>query len=460
VDRLEMEEGIAGHPGVAMSAIAAIPHGPGAHRFVAYVVPGRARAPGSAAEWSDPDQLLESVATHARRLLAGGLVPSAFAVLERLPVRANGKLDREALPAAEPTARWSAHVPPRDEMERLVADIWRSVLGREAIGVHDSFFELGGHSLLAIQVVDRLKRALGVELPVAALTRYRTLAELAARLSELGSAAREGGGPGSLVRLQSGTLPPALVLVHPAGGGVLCYGALTTWLFDRSVYAFEARDACADLPGLASRYVGELLDRGLDGAVCLGGWSLGGVVAFEIATQLVRRGARPVPVILIDSFTSECRAGEAGDPLSLVRAFLRDLSARQDTEPPPLPDDVGDRPPEAILALAHERMRAGGPPTDIELDGLLRRFDVFRGNLLALAAYRPAPYPGPVRLVQAAESPSAVEYWRRLSGDFQSFRLRGDHYGLLRASNAPLLANLLDRILDSSADSAPAAGDG
>ncbi|HEX3757326.1 MAG TPA: amino acid adenylation domain-containing protein [Kofleriaceae bacterium] len=111
------------------------------------------------------------------------MVPSAYVALAALPVTANGKLDRAALPAPDAAAYpHRAYEPPRDDRERRLAEIWAELLHVERVGRHDSFFELGGHSLLAIQLVSRLRKAFGVELALGELFAHARLAELAARL--------------------------------------------------------------------------------------------------------------------------------------------------------------------------------------------------------------------------------------------------------------------------------------
>jgi acyl carrier protein len=109
------------------------------------------------------------------------MVPSAFVSLARMPLTANGKLDRAALPApsTERPGLDSAFVAPRTPLEAELASLWSEVLGIERIGIHDSFFELGGHSLSAVRVMARLQTRSGVQLSLRDVFDRPTIAALA-----------------------------------------------------------------------------------------------------------------------------------------------------------------------------------------------------------------------------------------------------------------------------------------
>lgn len=113
-------------------------------------------------------------------------MPWAIVVVGALPLKANGKVDRRALPSASRVPRnvGDAFVEPRDAVERRLAALWGEVLGVEPIGVEDDFFDLGGHSLLAAELLGTLKEGYGVEVPARVLYLQPTIAELARHLRD------------------------------------------------------------------------------------------------------------------------------------------------------------------------------------------------------------------------------------------------------------------------------------
>jgi amino acid adenylation domain-containing protein len=173
----EIESALREHAAVE-GAVAAV-HGEGADaRLVAYLIPRAPDAPPAGAE----------LRAFLRERLPEYMVPSAFAALEAFPLTPNGKVDRRALPEPDARAKERPFVAPRTPQEQALAEIWREVLRLERVGLEDDFFALGGHSLLATQVLSRVRRELGVELPLRALFEASTVRALAERLPGAGAA--------------------------------------------------------------------------------------------------------------------------------------------------------------------------------------------------------------------------------------------------------------------------------
>jgi acyl carrier protein len=132
------------------------------------------------------DVSVTALREHLGRALPYYMVPTAFVLLERLPLTANGKVDRRALPEPDESRPEleTRYVAPGTAVEEVLVGIWQEVLGVERVGVADNFFELGGHSLLATQVVSRLREALQVEVPLRSLFEQPTVAGLALAVTQ------------------------------------------------------------------------------------------------------------------------------------------------------------------------------------------------------------------------------------------------------------------------------------
>ncbi|HEY0552879.1 MAG TPA: amino acid adenylation domain-containing protein [Thermoanaerobaculia bacterium] len=171
----EIEAALLRHPGIAAAVVLAREDVPGEKSLVGYVVRSAGLAPAGAD--------LAGLRTFLRETLPDYMVPWTFVELPELPVTANGKLDRDALPAPrEARALETAYVAPRNDLERAIGAVWREVLQLDRIGVQESFFEVGGNSLLVARLQSRLREATGRDVPVVELFRHPTIESLARSL--------------------------------------------------------------------------------------------------------------------------------------------------------------------------------------------------------------------------------------------------------------------------------------
>ncbi|UUC47540.1 non-ribosomal peptide synthase/polyketide synthase [Pseudomonas citronellolis] len=155
--------------------VAVLPHeGPGGTQLVAYIVPKE-----------EGDDLREQLRGALKAKLPEHMVPTHLLFLGSLPLTANGKLDRRALPAPDASQAQQAYVAPRSELELALAAIWQEVLQLQQVGLEDNFFELGGHSLLATQVLSRLRQLLDAPLGLRDLFEHPCLGDLAAHIAGL-----------------------------------------------------------------------------------------------------------------------------------------------------------------------------------------------------------------------------------------------------------------------------------
>ncbi|MFI9358439.1 amino acid adenylation domain-containing protein [Streptomyces lydicus] len=388
------------------------------------------------------------------RELPGYMVPARIVLLDELPLTDNGKVDRRLLPSPQGTApRSGAAVAPRDAAERLLADIWAEFFGPACgpVGRTANFFDLGGDSMLAVRMMARIRQRTGRSLPVATLLTRPTVASLAEVLREQPGDE----GRAALVTLRdTGTRPP-LFLVHPVGGDVLCYAGLGALLDDdQPLHALQYPDiepAPRTVADLAAHYADAITERFPDGPYRLGGWSMGGVLALEIAHLLTGRGRTVELVAAVDLLEPPGRAEPASDAALLAR-FARDLAglAGGDWNPAPAEfEPTGDRSPiEELLARARH---AAVLPDEIDAATLERLAGRFLRLSRALADHEPAAYRGRVRLLQAMDGATAptTRQWLDLLGDrAESVDVPGDHYSVMRSPNLQTLAAEFGKALD------------
>jgi amino acid adenylation domain-containing protein len=178
----EIEAVLSQHPGVSATVVIMREDTPGDKRLVAYVVADQWQ-PGTGGE----------LRRYLQQRLPSYMLPATFVALETLPLTANGKVDRRALPRPDQVQprRESAYMAPRTPVEEVLAMIWEQILQREHVGVYDNFLELGGHSLLATQIITRIRQALQVELPLRSLFLTPTVAALAEQV-EIAQQAQQG----------------------------------------------------------------------------------------------------------------------------------------------------------------------------------------------------------------------------------------------------------------------------
>ncbi len=383
------------------------------------------------------------------------------------------------------TCPWVA---PRSDAERRLAGLWESMLGITGLGVEDPFVELGGNSLLALQLVARIRQSFGVDLPANEVLEHPTIAALAARLTSPAPAAAppaeagaaDAGGPppsgrqpaSPLVLLRPAPGGRPFFCVHPTGGGVACYGDLAgCWGDDRPLYGVQAvglldgRQALATIEAMAAHYLAAVRGVAPAGPYLLGGWSLGGTVAFEMAQQLLRQGEETALVALFDAPAPG--TGDAPD-LADDAVLLADVLGL----PPPAAaePDAGtgsgtgaETATEAksrlaaVLATARRQRLPGG---DLDATGVRRLLRISRANIAAAAAYRPRPYQGPMALLRCRIALPGVPFgeamgWEGLAaGGLEVHWVTGGHATML---TRPHVEQLAARLRDCLAAAEPAA---
>jgi amino acid adenylation domain-containing protein len=291
--------------------------------LAAYIVPVKWE---EAAHSSGHTEMVRELRRLVRRALPEYMHPARFVVVEALPREADGRVDRMALPTPpEEEFEVEDYVAPRNKTEEVLATIWQELLNLEKVSVKDSFFDLSGQSLLAVRLFNRIEQACKRRLPVAMLFRAPTIEQLAYELTSCDGTSSEWP---SLVPIQRQGAKPPLFLVHGAGGNVLLYGALAKRLEpDYPLYGLQSRGLDGQskplqtIEEMAVHYLQEIRTVQSSGPYLLGGYCLGGTVAYEMAQRLIAQGESVALVAMFDTynFTRALRSSFASFLLQKLR---------------------------------------------------------------------------------------------------------------------------------------------
>jgi amino acid adenylation domain-containing protein len=446
----EMEAALRGQAGVAQAAVAVQEWGGGGPRLVAYVVAEQGRSVKAG-------ELRERL----RERLPHYMVPSAFVLRESLPLMPSGKVDRRALPAPKHARDedTSNYVAARDLIEVQLLRIWEELLGVSPLGVKDNFFELGGHSLLAVQLVSRIHSLLGQDLPLTTLLAGATVEHIAGIIRNQTSV--EPASP--LVKIQGGDSRPPFFCVHPAGGSVFRFAGLGRHLSaEQPLYGLQARGLNGmvaphtELKVMAADYLEAVRSVQPAGPYLLGGWSMGGVVAFEMAQQLRAAGQEVTLLALMDSSAPrrDDVPPELKDNAGLLTSFAQALGlslAGLDLSWNHLAQLGADDQLDYVLELAK---RADLVPSDIGLHQVRRLLHVFRANIRAMWNYIPTSYDGRITLFRAedelAKHPECVTSgWEALASEgVDMHAVSGNHYSMFLEPHVKALAERLNDCLE------------
>jgi aspartate racemase len=486
VDPGEVESALRAQPAVRDAVVVVRSSDESEARLAAYVVPHPQHV-------FSPGELRHAL----RATLPRYMVPTSFTRLAALPLTPSGKVDRNALQAPDRVEAEldDGSTAPRDPLEAQLAALWAEVLGVREVGVRDNFFDLGGSSLLAIRLLSRIEGRLGVALPLSALFFAATVEELAGLLR----ARAEGPGMSPLVAIQPRGAKSPFVCVHPAGGIVYCFQELARHLgTDRPFFGIQAPGLDGDgapldrVEAMAAHYVAALRQVQPEGPYHLGGWSMGGLVAYEMACQLRDAGQHVATLALLDTqappapggpdpamrelahqLASLARGTElfapfGGDPYdrrrdldnladaALLVEMARDLAAGFGGDPQRLFDHLRGLAPadQRDFVLRHFQLHEvyaleTGP------ERVQRLWEVLRASMGAAARYLARPYPGRAVVFRASARPNARTVdsalgWRSLAeGGVTIHVIPGDHASILRPPAVAALAAVLGAELDA-----------
>jgi amino acid adenylation domain-containing protein len=411
------------------------------NQLVAYVVAGNIAG----------DELRK----HAQRSLPEYMVPTAFVFLERIPVTCNGKIDRSRLPEPQ-VGRSSDAAEPLTWLQWELVQIWQRVIGVERIGLEDDFFERGGNSLLAMRIAMEIEKRLGKRLALATLLEAPTIRQITDALQTQGGEA-----PWSpIVAIQPRGSCPPFFGIHTLSSDVMFYRGLAQHLGEEQPFFAIQGEGLSGRPiertsieDIARYYVDEVRRVQGHGPYYLGGYCIGGIIAFEMAQQLWTAGEEVDRLVLIETYNPE------SSQRSTYRARIQRLFS-----------EAGRRSFNDNLHYFANRIQAKAKAGGIWLHRSLNQLawrclvpDAERPSadldpaksptgimlLHAQSQYQPRPYPGVITLFRISFADTSEDLgWRDIAqGGLEIHLIPGEHETIFEPQHLGALAEKLNACL-------------
>ncbi|HET9913458.1 MAG TPA: amino acid adenylation domain-containing protein [Anaerolineales bacterium] len=459
----EIENTLNEHPAVRQAVIDVWTPGNDDKRLVAYVVPRQQ-------DYQKANELQEYLREH----LPAHMIPSNIMFLPAIPITPNGKINRAALPRPGSNERGldQEQINARNDIEKELVRIWQDLLHTRKIGVKDNFFELGGHSLMAVHMFTRIAEKFNTNLPLSTLFQEATIEHLARVIHR----SAEPVAWSSLIEIEPAGDHPPFFCIHGITGDVLWFRDLAKALApDYPFYGLQARgldgiqEPFSQVEAMAAFYIEEMRLRQPKGPYFLGGASLGGTVALEIAQQLLRQGEEVALLAIFDHFPRNVTVNSGNGKFTkglvsaakvaknfpnwfgefmqldrermLMRIRRKLKIARKLREQPDVPDT--------------ERFDAEDL-IDFAPELSAHRHRVITSHYQAMNAYQPGPYRGRVTLFRAKSRPllntnDPEVVWQKLApGNTHVVDIPGSHEGMFKIPQVNYLAEKLRNCMDQA----------
>lgn len=436
IEPSEVESHLCRHPAVAQACVVAHGQGAAEKRLIAFVQPRLGSSPQA-----------KELQVFLRDRVPDYMVPSVILALDKLPLTPNGKVDRRSLLVPLPLESIEDDESPADDWvepetttQKRLSALWQAVLGRNHIGVGTDFFAAGGTSLNGLKLFTSIRQEFGLALPLGTLFRNSTLEKLAAVIDSACQSGQRSVSPITCLQPAGAGLP--IFCVHGGDGGALFFGSMVpAWGTDHPLYAIEAPALVDDsLPvepksveQVAADYLKYVRSVQPRGPYMIGGYSYGGIVAYEMARQVIESGDEMQLLVLFDtdspnvelrqrSFAERIAVNWRSSESEGIAGRLLKLGSRLGTG---LVQRIRY---EAETAAAKRLAKKGLRPEDERL----RFVQIREEHVESIQNYRAQPYPGTMLLLRSEAVSDKFELaedygWTPLVDRLLIEHITGDH---------------------------------
>jgi thioesterase domain-containing protein/acyl carrier protein len=417
----------------------------------------------------EPDELR----TYLSEKLPAYMLPSHYIWLESLPLTANGKLNRKALPG--PDLKGEEYEAPSNETETKLVEIWSEILKLEtnAISVSKSFFELGGHSLRATKLVFRIQKEFQCEMSLIDIFKSSTIKELSRKLQHKKN--RVHGNELLTLLKQNPDSTDNLFFIHDISGDIQAYAELSGLINHYNCWGIRSAVLKQHIPQAlevgetVKHYIGIMKSIQPEGPYQIAGWSIGGIIAYEMVNQLEAAGEKVNTLLMIDSqfpfMQSNDRSKEDGFTLAKERVFVSRLLGKKPKilETADTLEKLWDR---ATLFIKESRLDLSGIKkripdeirdliphlNEIELDDLVIYVNAIRTWTKAVAKYQ---VKGKLKTQLAYIKASETDFDFGLIGDYFEnsatvIEISGNHFSILKQPHVYEMAKQVENELQKN----------
>lgn len=394
--------------------------------------------------------------SYLKRYLSELFIP-AFSFVESIPLTSNGKIDYRRL--KELTVHDAEHrveTAPRDLFEIKLLEFYKELFPNISISIEDSFFDVGGHSLLAIQLMSKVNQEFNSELVIANLFSHSSVKELAGLLRSNADGLTVADNPIALVNNHQ---EEKSIWIHPAGGNIMCYYPIATALSpEMDTFSFdysysENKDNALSVDILAGKYFNTLRQKGFMSKLVLAGWSMGALIAHQMACLFEHENVQ-VPLVLLDQPATSLKTNETVSYRDRLFTYLNKVhiftSGQFDKRI--IEKEVVD-----YQGILDEFIRVQLTPEETTLENFKTFLDTLVMHNEIVTEFAPKKYHGPVLLLKASENLMVDKNpltenkdlgWKDYCSDLTIMEVPGNHITMMNLENSKVIASTIQEWLD------------